>query len=301
MAELWSLRGIGFRELAKRVYRRSWKDEIFGQSARLAFYFFFALFPMLLLLIMLSKSVHLGTELRRALLYLFQQVLPMDAAAMVIKTIWQLNNRLGAGMAAVISGVSAAWAAHNGTWAVMTGLNKAYEVDDQRPWWRIVIVTFGLTVALTFVGVIALVALLFGNRLANNLPHSTRFVWPVAQWTVTALLLLISFAIIYRFGPNLKDRRWRWSSPGAVAAVILWVGSSLLLRLYDEHFHSSRRIYGGLHAVAMLLLWFYLTGAAIFIGGETNSEIEKAAAEAGERDVRHPEESRTGETGAPLW
>jgi uncharacterized BrkB/YihY/UPF0761 family membrane protein len=76
------------------------------------------------------------------------------------------------------------------------------------------------------------------------------------------------------------------SIPGAVVAVTLWVPSTLLLRFYQEHFSSSR-IYGQLNAVATLLLWLYLTGAAIFIGGEANSEIEKAA-EAGHPDVRGP-------------
>jgi membrane protein len=97
------------------------------------------------------------------------------------------------------------------------------------------------------------------------------------QWSVIVILLLFSFAVLYRFGPNLKDRRWQWSIPGAAVAVTLWVPSTLLLRLYQEHFGSSR-IYGRLNAVATLLLWLYLTGAAIFIGGEANSEIEKAAA-----------------------
>ncbi len=60
-------------------------------------------------------------------------------------------------------------------------------------------------------------------------------------------------------------------------------------------------IYGGLNAVATLLLWLYLTGTAIFIGGEVNSEIEKEAAEAGHPDVREAGERRSdGEgNGAP--
>jgi uncharacterized BrkB/YihY/UPF0761 family membrane protein len=76
----------------------------------------------------------------------------------------------------------------------------------------------------------------------------------------------------------------------------LWAGSTLLLRIYQEHFSSSQGIYGGLEPVATLLLWLYLTGAAIFIGGEANSEIEKAASEAGHSDVRRPEERRSGGT-----
>ncbi len=81
----------------------------------------------------------------------------------------------------------------------------------------------------------------------------------------------------------------------------LWLASTLLLRVYQQHFSSSQRIYGGLNAVATLLFWLYLTGAAIFIGGEANSEIEKAAAEAGHADVRSAGEKRSdGEGGVHL-
>jgi membrane protein len=104
--------------------------------------------------------------------------------------------------------------------------------------------------------------------------------------------------LLYRFGPNLNDRRWQWSFPGAVVAAALWVASTLLLRVYQNHF-SSQRIYGGLNAVVALLLWLYLTGAAIFIGGEANSEIEKAATKARRADVEGSGERRSGGEGSP--
>jgi hypothetical protein len=145
MAALWSLRGLSWRDLAKRTCRKSWEDEIFGQSARLAFYFFFAIFPaLLLLIILLGKSAGAGSELRGALLDSFKQVLPPDASALIAKTIWQLNKRenvLGAG--AILAGVGAAWGALNGTWAMMVGLNKAYGIGEERPWWRVLFITFG--------------------------------------------------------------------------------------------------------------------------------------------------------------
>ena len=301
MAELWSLRGLSWQELAKRTCRKSWEDEIFGQSARLAFYFFFAMFPvLLLLLILLGKSAGAGSELQGALLDSFKQVLPPEASALVAKTIRQLNVRAVLGTGAILAGVVAAWGALNGTWAMMTGLNKAYEVEEERSWWRILSIMFGLTITLSVLGLIALAAILYGSRAGNIIgqyrgaPTHFEFLWRVMQWAVIFILLLFSFAVLYRFGPNLRDRRWQWSIPGAVLAVTLWVAATLLLRVYQEHFSSSQRIYGGLNAVATLLLWLYLTGAAIFIGGEVNSEIEKAAAEAGDPDVRGPGERRSG-------
>jgi membrane protein len=304
MAELWSLRGLSWRELAKRTCRKSWDDEVFGQSARMALYFFFALFPvLLLLLILLGQSGGSGSEWRGALLDSFKQVLPPDASALITETIQQLSARAVLGTGAILAAVYAAWGALNGTWAMMTGLNKAYEVEENRSWWRVLLIMFGLTISLSVLGLIALGAILYGHRAGEIIgqhlgaPARLEYLWRIMQWVFIVILLLFSFAVLYRFGPNLKDRRWQWSVPGAVAAVTLWVPATLLLRMYQEHFGSSR-IYGRLNAVATLLFWLYLTSAAIFIGGEVNSEIEKAAAEASHPDVRKSGERRSGGGGS---
>jgi membrane protein len=298
MTHFWNLRGLSWWELAKRTCRNSWKDEVFGQSARLAFYFFFALFPaLLLLLIFLSMSATGGPKGRAALLDSFTQVLPPDASALIAKTVQELNARAVLGTGAIGAGAYAIWGALNGTWAMMTGLNNAYKVAEERPWWRVLAVMFGLTISLSVLYVIALAAIAYGDPAGNIVgqhlgrPALFGFFWHVVQWLVIVVLLLFSFALIYRFGPNLRNRRWRWSIPGAVVAVALWVGFTLLLRMYQEHFSSSR-IYGGLNAVAVLLMWLYITGAATFIGGEANSEIEKAAV-AGHSDVRGVGERRS--------
>jgi membrane protein len=167
--------------------------------------------------------------------------------------------------------------------------------------WRIETITFGLTISLGIMGLLA--AMLYGSRTGAAISHhlglhTVAVSWRIMQWLVIVILLLFSFASLYRFGPNLKDRRWQWSTPGAVVAIALWVGSTLLLRIFQDRFSSSERIYAELKPVATLLLWLYLTGVAIFIGGEVNSEIEKAAAEAGHSDVRRSGERRSGGTGS---
>lgn len=303
MAALWSLRGLSWHELAKRTCRKSWDDEIFGQSARMALYFFFALFPVLLLLLILLGQSASGSEWRGALRDSFKQVLPPDASALMTQTIQQISARAVFGLGTVLAAVYAAWGALNGTWAMITGLNKAYEVEEKRSGRRVLLIMFGLTICLSILGLIALAAIVYGNRAGKMIGQHLgttahfEFVWRIIQWVVIVMMLLFSLAVLYRFGPNLKDRRWQWSVPGATIAVTFWVPSTLLLRMYQEHFGSSR-IYGQLNAVATLLLWLYLTGAAIFIGGEANSEIEKAAAEAGYRDVRKAGERRSGGEGS---
>ena len=96
------------------------------------------------------------------------------------------------------------------------------------------------------------------------------------EWVVLIVTVSFSFAILYRFGPNLRDRRWQWSTPGAVCALLLWIAATFGARIYFDHINNYARSYGHLNGVVMLLLWLYVTNGAILIGGEMNSEIEKA-------------------------
>ena len=288
------------RELATRTVRSSWQHEVFGQSARLAFYYFLGIFPaLLLLLLLLSTFIGFGPELRNTLLDTVQLILPREASALVVKTIGELKAGAAFGTIALSAVLSAIWAILNGAWAMMTGLNKAYAVQEERSWWRILAIAFALTISLGIIGLLALAGMLYGGRAEEIIGrhvglHALPAPWRVLQWAVIVMLLLVSFASLYRFGPNLKDRRWQWSIPGAVIALVLWVGFTLLLRISEDHFSSSQGIYAGLKPVVGVLLWLYLTGAAIFIGGEANSEIEKAAAESGDPNVRRPGQQRSG-------
>jgi membrane protein len=137
------------------------------------------------------------------------------------------------------------------------------------------------------VAALASLLLLFSFRAAS-LP-------PIVEWPLLAIMLLIAFALLYRFGPNLPDREIRWSTPGAVLAMILWLCVCALFRAYMT-FQASEydQVYGAAGAVAILLLWLYFTGAAILIGGEADSEIENAAAQQGHPDARRPGEHRPG-------
>jgi membrane protein len=302
MAMLWSLRGLSWRELAKRTGRSSWEHEVFGQASRLAFYYFLGIFPALLLLLVLLNTLSgTGSELRNTLLEYIQQIVPPEASTLLMKTAGELNARATVGAGALWAVPSAAWAIFNGTWAMMVGLNNAYGVKEERRWWEILTTCLTLTMSLGIMGLMSLAAMLYGSRVGMAIGrHFGLRALPISghimQWLVIVLLLLLSFSSLYRFGPNLKDRRWQWSTPGAVVAIVWWAGSILVLRISQEYFSSSQRIYAGLKPVVALLLWLYFTGAAIFIGGEINSEIEKAAAEAGNLDVRRTGERRSGGT-----
>jgi membrane protein len=102
----------------------------------------------------------------------------------------------------------------------------------------------------------------------------------------------MSFAILYYWGPD-TEQKWQWITPGSVVGVLAWIGASLLFRVYLHFFNSYSKTYGSLGAVIVLLLWLYISGLAIMVGGEINSEIENAAAKRG-----HPEAKAPGEKAA---
>lgn len=301
MINLWTRGGLPWRELIARTWRESWEDAVFGQAARLAFYHFIAIFPSILLFsFLLLRFPALDSKLRSVLGTALAGILPTEAGALMQAMIEKLHQTASEGIGMLTAGLGTIWAAVNGTWALMTGLNTAYEVKEERPLRKVLAIAFLLTLAMAMLFAVAICATAYGTELLGGLGRragssvSPSLILRLVEWPVLIVLLLVSFALFYRFGPNLYDCEWQWSTPGALLALLLWLLASWLVRLYFERVHSYHVVYGPLEGVAMLLLWLYFTSAAILIGGEMNSEIEKAAEQRDrpEHTVRHAREGK---------
>jgi membrane protein len=254
----------------------------------MAFYHFLAIFPSLLLfLALVSRVPSIASELKDAILGLGKEFLPGQASSLLEQTLGELSRHMPIGLQLLSASLGALWAALNGTWALIYGLNTAYEVEERRGWWKLGMTVFGLALFLAFMWSIALVLLFFATRIEQHVlpqplssPTATALLRGI-HWLIVIVLLLFSFAVVYRFAPNLKKHEWSWSTPGALCAILLWIGSTVGVRLYFQYINDYTRTYGHLNGVIMLLFWLYLTNGAILIGGEMNSEIEKVAAERG--------------------
>ena len=279
MPAMWTTGGLSIRELLRRTWFETWEDAVYGQAGRMAFYHFLAIFPSLVIFLALARGVpSIAQGIKQTAAGVVQQMLPDPAAGLIKEMVHEMQARVPAGFALLSSCASALWAAMNATWAIIFGLNVAYEVKEDRSWWKLAATLTGLTVTLTAAGTVALF-LLFAATLIDRqfLNGPSLAALRTVQWIVVLLLLMLSFSIVYRFAPNLEDAKWKWSTPGSLCAVVLWVTSTLALRSYVAHITNYQRIYGHLNTVVMLMLWLYFTNAAILIGGEMNSEIEKAA------------------------
>ena len=136
----------------------------------------------------------------------------------------------------------------------------------------------GLTVLIVAALLIVLYGGKIGDALAGSLGYNALFdvSWRILQWPIMLVFVFLTFELTYYFAPNLPYRQWRWLTPGGTVAVALWLLVSFGLRFYLHFFNSYSRTYGSLGALIVLMLWFYLTGMAVLLGGEINSEIEGA-------------------------
>ena len=274
---LWSLGGLSLWELFRRTAHETWEDSVFGHGGRMAFYQFLAVFPSLFLLITaLARIPQAGNSFEHFLQDFSQQILPSQAGHLMAAMSEELRQRASSASNLVLVVAGALWAACNATWAMIYGLNCAYEVQEHRPWWRLALTVGGLTLSLALTICIALFLVFGGAELVHLFPFGAPL-FHTAEWLALVLSLSFFFALLYRFAPNLRDHKWRWSTPGAVFAIILWVTATLAARVYFGRVNDYSRTYGHLNGVVMLLLWLYATNGAILIGGEMNSEIEKAA------------------------
>jgi membrane protein len=287
-----SLGGLGWKDLAKRVYAETTDDDVPGRAAQLSYYFLLALFPALLFLTsLLGYFAGEDSQLRASLFNYLSAVLPGEASKLISETVNDVTQASGGGKLSF--GILATlWAASNGMGAISESLNAAYDLKETRSWWKVRLIAVGLTLALSFLIISSLVLVLYGHDLADTvagrfgLGGAFALAWKVLQWPIVLAFVLLAFALIYYFAPDSRDQDWKWITPGAIVGVALWLLVSFGFKTYLEFFNSYSATYGSLGAVIILMLWFYFTGIAILVGGEMNSEIENEMAKQGAPDAK---------------
>jgi membrane protein len=292
----WKLGGLTVPQLSKRVWAESQRDDVFGRSAELAYYFLLAIFPGLFFVVSILGIVAAGNpQFRNQLMTSISSVMPGSASQLVSKTLQEIMHS-SSGTKLWLGLVAALWTASGGMSAIMDMLNITYDVKDGRPYWKQKGIAILLTIGVAVLTVAALTLILYGPTIADaifgrvGLGNVVAWIWKIVQWPVAVFFVLLSYALMYFFGPDVEHPKWHWITPGAAAGVFLWLVVSFAFRVYLHFFNSYSRTYGSLGALIILMVWFYLTGAAVMIGSETNAEIEHAAAERGRPEAKAPGE-----------
>jgi membrane protein len=288
LRSLWDLQGVPVRVIAKRTWNSLLNDNLFGSAAELGYWFLFALFPTLV-----SASSLVGLAARRAsenydrLLHYMALVIPPSAYGIVFETFNQIT-ATSSGRKVTVGLAVALWAASVGFSAIQDSMNAVYKVKETRPYWKVrgaaVLISTVLSLLITAILGCLLASDFFARLVSLHIAHraiaaSIAVAVRILGWTAATGLLALLFALIYYWAPDLKQRRWRWLTPGGAIGILGWLLASLGLRVYLHFFDNYSATYGSLGAVIILLTWFYLSGLMLLLGGEVNSEIEAAATE----------------------
>ena len=274
--------------IAKRTFHSFNEDNLLSRAAELGYYFLFALFPTLV-----SASSILGLAARSAsdiyvkLLNYLALVIPHAALGIVLETFNQTTAHSSGGK--ITFGLAAAlWSASVGFTAIQDTLNTVYKVKETRAYWKVRGAAMLVTVLLSLIITLTLSTMLGGDFSARYLEHhvtspalglTVALVIRGLSWIVAAGLLILLFAVIYYFAPDVKNKVWHWLTPGGALGIGGWLLASIILRIYLHYFDNYSVTYGSLGAVIILLTWFYITGLMLLLGAEINSEIAAAVAE----------------------
>lgn len=283
--------------LLKKLYRRISDNADTDRAAQLSYYFVFALFPFLFFLVTLAAYLPVTGAIDEMMARL-EPLMPAEAMNIIKVQVHALVTRqhphfLTLGIALAI------WSASRAIDALRTALNLSYDVKESRPWWHVQGLAVLLT-ALTSALMLAAVAMLAlgssaGMWLAEQV-HLDRFwplLWSWLRWPITAGGVMLVFALLYYFLPDVKQE-WRFITPGSVVGTLGWLLASWAFSIYAEHFAGYDRTYGSIGGMIVLLTWFWLTGLIFVIGGEVNALLEHEAPDGKQAGAR-----AAGEAPAP--
>jgi len=275
---------LGYRvgAIAKKTFKETLDDNLLGLSAQTAYYFFFSLFPLLLFLAPLLSLVGNKQETFSLFTKQLQQALPSEGWSLVGNVIADVVFAKNAPGLMSVGALLAVWAGSNVFSALIDALNTAYDVKDDRPWWKKKLIAVASVVVTGLVILVATVLILGGDKLTGwladrlSLGETARAVFGYAQVPIGLALLVAIAWLSYYFLPCLRQSK-RHVLVGAIFTTVAWGIVTFAFRAYVANFADYNKTYGTLGGAIGLMLWFYVSAAAILVGAEINSEILKAA------------------------
>jgi membrane protein len=261
-----------------RVWTALGNDHISIMAAGTAYYLLLAMVPGMTALVLTYGLVadpvtierHVGT---------LTGIMPGEALKLISDQLHTLvsapSENLGIGL--VVSVLFALWSATSGIIGLMQALTVAYEGEERRGFLHFYGLAIGLTVGVALFGIAALVLIAGVPAAAAELPMPEfwRQFLPLARWPLLALLSVLGLGTLYRVAPSRDRPKWDFLRAGTIAASLLWLGGSAAFSYYVAHFGSYDRTYGSLGAVAILLVWLYVSAYIVLAGAKLNGELTR--------------------------
>ena len=285
---------LGRGETLKRILKKFKLDRASMTAGSLAYHWFLALVPALIAALGVIALIHIGSSTLKHLITGLQTALPPGASNIFTEAVNAASGQAKSTSVVVliIGIVVALWSAIGGMVALQSGLDVAYDVAD-RKFVAARVAGLVLMVATAILGGIGAALIVFGSSIGHGIEghlsiNHTAFVvlWTVVRWVGTLIVISVLFSVYYFFGPNRKAPRWQWISVGGLVGTVIFLVASLGFSFYVAKTGSYTKTYGALAGFVILMLWFYLTGIAVMLGGEINAELERQAGGRGRRRRR---------------
>ncbi|HEX6965609.1 MAG TPA: YihY/virulence factor BrkB family protein [Gemmatimonadaceae bacterium] len=275
--------GYKLGPLLKNTGKEIIDDNVFGLASAMAYNFFFALFPLLLIIVPLIGIVAGPQHIADWIIAKFSDALPPDALKLVSGVIHQTVFAPSAPGLISLGAILTLWSGSNLFSGLMGALNTAYGAKETRPYWKRRLIAMTSVIVTGLLILIASVATLAGpqitNWIDNHTPvgHAFAIAWSIVQWPFAFAVLIVALWLAYYFLPCVRQNA-KQVLVGATVAAALWIIVTLLFRFYVQNFGSYNKTYGAIGGVIILLTWMYLTMVATLAAGELNSALQQGVA-----------------------
>jgi membrane protein len=279
---LLQIRRQSWSYLVRRTAREFVRDDGLDLAAGLTYYAVLAVFPALIALVSLLGVLGQGPESAATILEVARRLVPVEALSIVQPVIEGLAASSAASLALALGLLGALWFVSGYIQAFGRAMNRVYEVEEGRPLPRLLAKTALDTLLLGSLAICAVLMLLISGPVARalgevlGLGSRVLLLWGILKWPVLALILAVVIAVLYYTSPNVRQPRFRWLSPGALLAIVVWLAGTLLFGLYVSHFANYGATYGSLAGGIVFLIWLWVSNLALLLGAELDAEIERA-------------------------
>jgi membrane protein len=268
----------------RRTLAEFQEDNLSDWAAALTYYGLLSLFPALIALVSLIGIFGNPQTTTAKLTEIITELGPESAAETFKGPIESIvGNQRAAGFAFVSGLAVALWSASGYVGAFIRASNIIYETPEGRPFWKLRPLQIAVTLAMIVLMALLAVGLVLTGPVVAAIAGPVGLsgfaveVWDVFKWPVMAAIFILMVDVLFYASPNAKVRGFRWVTPGALVAIVVWAVASALFALYVANFGSYDKTYGTLAGLVLLLLWFWITNLAILFGHQLNAERERSA------------------------
>lgn len=262
-----------------RLQREMGYDDAMGMAAQIAFYAMLGLFPFMIFVLSTISMFPLGDRLRPELLKALENQMPLEAAQYVTNVVIDLLPAQNQGLLS-FGLLASLWGASMAIGALITTINRAYNIRPRRNIVHQKILSIILTLALSGMWLMAMTIILVGPDFTQQLfqwmgiASETNTFWTSVRLPMAFLLNFGALSILYYVAPEAKQK-FRWILPGALTSTILWLGASSAFRYFLQNFGHYNKTYGSLAAVIILMIWLWISGLLFLLGAEINSLMKR--------------------------